>query len=84
MKAKEGYNIKFSQVENFIYFKPRNFEEVDREKLEVLRLWDITTSEFLSKIPFRKFEGFEVSLPNFRDIENPYERERERERALDI
>ena len=62
MKAIEGYNIiKFSQVENFIYFKPRNFEEVDPEKLEILRLWDITTSEFLSEIPFRKFEGFEVS-----------------------
>ena len=41
-------------------------------------------SEFLAKIPFEKYERFEVSLSNFRDRENPYERGRERERELDV
>ena len=53
---------------------------MDPGKLEILRFGDTTTSEFLSKISFEKFERFEVSLSNFRDRENPHMRER----ALDV
>ena len=52
---------------------------MDPGKLEIFRFWDIMTSEFLLKIPFEKFERFEVSLSSFRDRENPYEKERELE-----
>ena len=52
---------------------------MDPGKLEILRFGDTAISEFLSKISFKKFERFEVSLSNFRDRENPYEGERERE-----
>ena len=48
--------------------------------MEILRFGDTTTSEFLSKISFKKFERFEVPLLNSQDRENPYEVERERER----
>ena len=55
---------------------------MDPGKLEILRFWDITTSEFLLKILFEKFERFEVSLSSFRDRENPYKREGEREHSM--
>ena len=48
-------------------------------KLEILKFWDISTSEFLLNLPFEKFERFEVSLSSFRDRDHPYGREGERE-----
>ena len=70
-------------MENFILILNAGIsKEFNPRKLEILRFWDTTTSEFLLKIPFEKFEIFEVFLSNFRNRGNPYERERER--ALDI
>ena len=43
--------------------------------MKILSFRDTTTVISLSKISFKKFERFEVSLSNFRDRENPYERE---------
>ena len=74
---------KLKDVEKY-YIEPRNFEKVHPGKLEILRFWDFTTSEFLLNLPFEKFERFEVSLSSCRDKENPCEREGERKSTRNI